>query len=892
MHQELETLRQRVNQLEKALLSASRSIKEQYALWINFRHTQQALRESQHKLSFLVQHHPLAVITWNTAFEVTDWNPGSEAIFGYSKCEALGQHAAELVPENAREQVNQVLTALLKQDGGIHSINENLTKDGRIITCRWYNIAIVDLKGKVTGAISMVEDITFRKEMELALSRNEARYKKLVANVPGTIYQFRVESDGTPYFTYLSEGCRELYGIEPEEAQQKRTLLIDSVHPDEYQAFMDSVAISAQTLQTWDWEGRISSNSGQWKWVRGISRPELHESGAIVWDGLLIDVSDRIEAQLAIEKVASVLDNKVSERTAQLQQEICERQQAENELRRSQQLLQLVFDTLPQRVFWKDLNFRYLGCNKLLAQDAGLESPEEIIGKDDFELCWKETAHLYRADDTATIENNCSKINFEEPIHREDGTCSWVKTSKTPLHNEFGEVIGMFGSYEDISDRKKAEIALAESEAKFRNLVENANDVIYALSIEEKFTYLSPNFTDTFGYDLSEFWQQPFVSLIHPDDLPACKAFLNHIFETGEKQAGLEVRMKRKDNSFCWITSNISPIKDADSQVVGFQGVTRDITERKQVEEALQQSETQLRQKALELEQTLHSLQRTQSQLIQSEKMSSLGQLVAGVAHEINNPVSFIYGNLSHVNDYTQDLLSLIHLYQKHYPNPDPEIQEQTEAIDLNFLLQDFPKLYSSMKTGATRIREIVTSLRNFSRLDQAELKEANIHEGIDSTLMLLEHRLKAKLNHPEIKVIKEYGNLPLVECYAGQLNQVFLNILANAMDALEVCHLEESFNDELPTICIRTEMLSSEHVLIWIADNGPGMSEQVRKRLFDPFYTTKPVGKGTGMGLSISYQIVTEQHGGSLECISFPQQGAEFAIAIPIRQRDRNYVE
>ena len=889
MHQELETLRQRVNQLEKALSSASRSIKEQYALWLNFRHTEQALRESQYKLSFLVERHPLAVITWNTAFEVTDWNPAAEAIFGYSKCEALGQHGVELVPENAREQVNQVLTALLRQDGGIRSVNENLTKDGRIITCQWYNIAIVDLKGKVTGAISMVEDITFRKEMELALSRNEARYQKLVANVPGTIYQFRLDSDGTPYFTYLSEGCRELYGIEPEAAQQKRTLLMDSVHPDEYEAFLDSVAISAQTLQTWDWEGRISSNSGQWKWVRGISRPELHESGAIVWDGLLIDVSDRTEAQLALEKVASVLDNKVSERTAQLQQEICERQQAENELRRSQQLLQLVFDTLPQRVFWKDLNFKYLGCNKLLAQDAGLESPEEIIGKDDFELSWKETAHLYRADDMATIENNCSKINFEEPIHREDGTFAWVKTSKTPLHNEVGEVIGMFGSYEDISDRKKAEVALAESEAKFRNLVENANDVIYALSIEGKFTYLSPNFTDTFGYDLSEFWQQPFVPLIHPDDLPACKAFLNYVFETAEKQAGLEVRMKRKDDSFCWITSNISPIKDADSQVVGFQGVTRDITERKQVEEALQQSETQLRQKALLLEQTLHSLQRTQSQLIQSEKMSSLGQLVAGVAHEINNPVSFIYGNLSHANDYTQDLLSLIHLYQKHYPNPDPEIQEQAEAIDLNFLLQDLPKLYSSMTTGATRIRDIVTSLRTFSRLDQAELKEANIHEGIDSTLMLLEHRLKAKLNHPEIKVIKEYGNLPLVECYAGQLNQVFLNILTNAMDALEVGHLEESFNDELPTICIRTEMLSSEHVIIWIADNGPGMSEQVRQRLFDPFYTTKPVGKGTGMGLSISYQIVTEQHGGSLECISFPQQGAEFAIAIPIRQGGRN---
>ncbi|MDF5732957.1 MAG: PAS domain S-box protein [Rhizonema sp. PD38] len=201
MHQELVTLRQRVHQLEKALSSASRSIKEQYALWINFRQTEQALRESQHQFSFLVQRHPLAVIRWNTAFEVTDWNPAAEAIFGYSRCEVLGKHGAELVPENAREQVNQILTALLGKNGGIRSTNENLTKDGKIITCQWYNIALVDLKGKVTGAISMVEDITVRKEMELALSRNEARYKKLVANIPGTIYQFRLEPDGTPSFT-------------------------------------------------------------------------------------------------------------------------------------------------------------------------------------------------------------------------------------------------------------------------------------------------------------------------------------------------------------------------------------------------------------------------------------------------------------------------------------------------------------------------------------------------------------------------------------------------------------------------------------------------------------------------------------------------------------------
>lgn len=340
-----------------------------------------------------------------------------------------------------------------------------------------------------------------------------------------------------------------------------------------------------------------------------------------------------------------------------------------------------------------------------------------------------------------------------------------------------------------------------------------------------------------------------------------------------------------------------------------------EVRERQEAEKALIKLTQQEREKATQLELALQKLQQTQSQLVHNEKMVSLGQMVAGVAHEINNPVNFIYGNITPATEYTRDLLHLVSLYQQHYTQPVPEISEQLEIIEPEFIAKDFPQLLASMKEGADRIRQIVIALRNFSRFDEAEHKQVNIHEGIDNTLLLLRHRLKQQPYRSEIQVIKEYGQLSLIDCYPGELNQVFMNLLGNAIDAIDESIINKNITvpeylktDKIPTILIRTDVLEGcsqqkgpdsigssiqighkhkSRVVISISDNGSGMTPQVQQHLFNPFFTTKPPGRGTGLGLSISYRIVVDRHGGLIKCDSVFGQGTEFAIELPIDCQD-----
>ena len=286
---------------------------------------------------------------------------------------------------------------------------------------------------------------------------------------------------------------------------------------------------------------------------------------------------------------------------------------------------------------------------------------------------------------------------------------------------------------------------------------------------------------------------------------------------------------------------------------------------------------------AAELDRAVCELKQTQAQLLHREKMSSLGALMASIVHEINNPVSFIYGNLSHAEIYIQDLLHLLRLYQEYCPNPSPEIKAQIEDMDLDFLVEDLPKVMSSMQMGSNRIREIVKSMGSFSRTDNSNMTLCDLHESIDSTVLILRNRLNSQIDRPDIQVVKNYGKLPAVECYAGQLNQVFMNLLTNAIDALDEAAKKQP--DAVLKISISTELAGLNRVRVRIADTGSGMTAQIKEQMFEQFFTTKEIGKGTGLGLSIVYKILVENHRGTLRCESEPSKGTEFIIELPVQQ-------
>ncbi|MBD2502622.1 PAS domain-containing sensor histidine kinase [Anabaena azotica] len=740
-------------------------------------------------------------------------------------------------------------------------------KDGTIDWVKWEINPWYEESGVVGGLAVFSEVVTAQRQARTALGDSERRLGDIAANIPGAIFQF-INRHGSWQVDYISDFIWELAGITPQEMMADLSCFFALVHPEDFEGYIASVVEAVENATPWHYEGRLIKPNGEIRWWQGDSTPTKSQTGEIIFCGVLLDITERKQTEAELNRLNEELAARIAERTFALQQ--------------TEVLLQRLADNVPGMLYEFRLKpdgtmfYPYVssGCRELMGLDpqeiendaslpfAGIQA-EDVIG-----------LQQTMAKSAQTLQNFEAEWCMTTPF----GEKKWVKATSKPERLPGGEIT-WYGYLLDISERKQVEALLQEQEQFLRSIYEGVDQIIFVVDVldNHEFRYA--------GWNSSA---EKFTGIKQADVLGKTPKEVQGDVE------GAAVSQRYKNcvevgtsisyeecltfyNQEFWSLTKINPLKNSDGKIYRMVGTALDITKRKQ-------AEIKLQQQAEDLENTLRKLQRTQTQLIHSEKMSSIGNMVAGIAHEINNPVNFIHGNLIPACEYAQDLLRLVELYQLHFPYPPEEIQELIIDIDLDFLKEDLVKLLQSMQVGTERIREIVLSLRNFSRLDEAEFKQVDIHEGIDSTIMILHNRLKAKSDHPEIVVIKDYGDLPKIDCYPGQLNQVFMNLLSNAIDALEESVSRGRLLGNTPKISIRSEVVNN-WVRITIADNGVGIPQEILTKLFDPFFTTKSVGKGTGLGLSISYQIVVDRHNGKLSCNSTLGQGAEFVIEIPIYQ-------
>lgn len=693
---------------------------------------------------------------------------------------------------------------------------------------------------------------TYARQLEQSLEKlrvSETRFQKLADNVPGLIYQIRIKTDGSASMPYVSSGCQSLYEIAAEDLMSGKCSLRDFEHPDDQAGVLQAVAASAKNLTPFRHEWRIITPRGAVKWVKAASQPERKADGELVWDGILIDITDRKQIEAEQKRLLDILESTSD----------------------------LVGTAAPDgkslylNRTWR--NLLELGEQEELSQtNISQFHPDwalEIVVNQ--ALPEARRAGLWIGE-TAILDKAGSEIPVSQVIlaHK----------------SNHGEVEYFSTIIRDISNVKAAEAALRVSEKNLRAIFDNSNSAIFVHDVDG--TLLDVNNRMLEMYQVESREQALTLSALDysgPDN-PFDQVPLLWDRALAGEMVRFEWKSHRPGDRFVFDTEIVLNKITLDNKEVIIASI-QDISERQAALRERQRAEAAVLQKSQELEQALANLQNAQLQIVQNEKMASLGNLVAGVAHEINNPIGFLNGSILNAKDYVQDLFDHLELYQQHHADAADPVQAHADAIDLEFLSQDLPKLMESMQSATDRIKSISTSLRTFSRADTDSKVSTNLHEGLDSTLLILKYRLKANQNRPAIQVVQDYAELPKVECFPGQLNQVFMNILANAIDVFDEAAEQSTYatleaNPQIITIqtAVRAEQNAVE---IRICDNGKGMSAAVQARVFDHLFTTKGVGKGTGLGLAIARQIVTETHAGSLEVQSEIGQGSAFIIRLPM---------
>lgn len=793
--------------------------------------------------------------------KVISWNAGAESIHGYQSGEIIGKHfSCFYEPEDIRQGKPRQYLQLALTEGRCETEGWRVTPDGSKF---WANVTMTplyDARGKLQGFSKVTRDATQRKLTQDKL----LRFGQALESTGDAIGMTDVDGRSI----YHNQAFVALTGYTVEE-------LNAAGGPSAISARAEIAREILQIVQNGgSWSGEIDIKTKTGEILPMLLRSDSIRDGAGNSVGLIgvhTDITARKQAEAALEQAKAELEIRVEERTKELKLAVEQLQRAEAELR-------ALFAGMTDIILVLDGEGRYLKTAPTNPPSTSLKPSPDVVGKtlyDVFPAPQAENLHASIKQALATGE----PIQIEYSLPKGDGVV-WFNTIVSPISGPEGEA-SLSGEAtskvvvvaRDISDRKRAEEKLRKNEELYRTMASNfPNGAVFLFDLDQRYTLVEGlelaevglSKENLIGKTVAESFPREISTQIEP----------LHRQALAGKQAVSEMDFRGSIYQL-----NIVPVRNDSGAIFAGMAMCHNISDRKRAEAALQNSKDRLKKKNLKLQETLQELKQTQAKLIQTEKMSSLGQMVAGVAHEINNPLNFIYGNISHTREYCEDLMATIRVYQQTYREANSEIQAAIEENDLDFVLEDLPKVLASMKMGADRIRDIVLSLRNFSRLDEAEFKPADLHQGLDSTLPILQHRLKNKGRSGEIAIVKEYGNLPLVECYPGLLNQAFMNILANAIDALEE---PADKQPTTPSISIRTR-LENGRAVIEIADNGPGMSKKVRDRIFDPFFTTKPVGKGTGLGLSVSYQIVVDKHGGQLDCISNPSEGTQFVISIPV---------